>query len=98
MYPTFNINTLKMIYFAYFHSVMQFGISFWGVSTDSKKVFFLQQKRVVRIMTGPPPGLQADHCSVNWKYWLWFLNIYCLQWDSYHLIWKVLHLIPQYIA
>jgi hypothetical protein len=53
MYPIFNINTLKIIYFAYFHSVMENGISFWGVSADSKKVF-LQQKRVVRIMTGPP--------------------------------------------
>jgi len=54
MYPSFNINTLKMIYFAYFHSVMEFGILFWGVSVESKKVF-LQQKRVIRIMTGSPP-------------------------------------------
>jgi len=54
MYPSFNINTLKIIYFAYFHSVMEFGILFWGVSVESKKVF-LQQKRVIRIMTGSPP-------------------------------------------
>jgi hypothetical protein len=40
-----------MIYYAYFHSVMEFGIPFWGVSVDSKKIF-LQQKRAVRIMTG----------------------------------------------
>jgi hypothetical protein len=54
MNPIFNTNTLKMIYHAYFHSVMEFGIPFWGVSADSKKVF-LQQKRAVRIMTGSPP-------------------------------------------
>jgi hypothetical protein len=43
-----------MIYFAYFHSIMEFGIIFWGVSVESKKVF-LQQKRIIRIMTGSPP-------------------------------------------
>jgi hypothetical protein len=53
MYPSCNLNTLKMIYFAYFHSIMEFGI-FWGVSVESKKVF-LQQKRIIRIMTGSPP-------------------------------------------
>jgi hypothetical protein len=40
MYPYFNKNTLKIIYFAYFHSVMESGIPFWGVSIESKKVFF----------------------------------------------------------
>jgi len=43
-----------MIYFAYFHSVMEFGIPFWGISVESKKVF-LQQKRAIRIMTSCPP-------------------------------------------
>jgi hypothetical protein len=54
MHPHFNEDTLKMIYFAYFHSVMEFGIPFWGVSTESKKVF-LQQKQIIRTMTGSPP-------------------------------------------
>ena len=54
MYSSFNINTLKMIYFAYFHSVMEFGIPFWGILVESKKVF-LQQKRAIRIMTDSPP-------------------------------------------
>jgi hypothetical protein len=47
--------TLKMIYFAYFHSAMEFGIIFWGNSTESKKVL-LQQKKILRIMTGSPVG------------------------------------------
>ena len=41
MCPSCNINTLKMIYFAYFHSVMEFGIIFWGVSVESKKECFV---------------------------------------------------------
>jgi hypothetical protein len=43
--------TLKLVYFAYFHSIMSYGIIFWGNSTDSKKVFYIQ-KRIIRIMAG----------------------------------------------
>lgn len=39
-----NINTLQTIYFAYFHSVMSFGIIFWGNSTDSNSIFLLQKE------------------------------------------------------
>jgi hypothetical protein len=46
-----NLSTLKMIYFAYFHSIIEYGIIFWGISTDSKKIL-IQQKRIIRIMTG----------------------------------------------
>jgi IS1 family transposase len=45
---------LKSIYYAYFHSLMKYGIIFWGNSTDSKKVFTLQ-KKIVRIMLGVKP-------------------------------------------
>jgi hypothetical protein len=38
MYPSCNLNTLKIIYFAYFHSIMEFGIIFWGVSVESKSL------------------------------------------------------------
>jgi hypothetical protein len=31
--------TLKLDYFAYFHSIMSYGITFWDNSTDSKKYF-----------------------------------------------------------
>ena len=39
-----NIETLKMIYHAYFHSIMKYGLIFWGNSPDAKKVFLLQKK------------------------------------------------------
>jgi len=38
MYPISCMNTLKMIYFAYFHSIINYGIIFWGNSTECKKV------------------------------------------------------------
>jgi hypothetical protein len=40
----------KVRYFAYFHSIMEFGIIFWGASVERKRIF-LQQKRIIRIMT-----------------------------------------------
>jgi hypothetical protein len=41
-----------MIYFAYFHSILDYGIIFWGNSIESSKRVFLAQKRTIRIMTG----------------------------------------------
>jgi hypothetical protein len=46
-----NIETLRMIQLAYFHSIMKYGIILWGNSAEAKKVFLLQ-KRTLRIMVG----------------------------------------------
>jgi len=46
-----NTTTIKRIYFAYFHSILEYGIVFWGNSTESLKVF-RPQRRVIRLMTG----------------------------------------------
>jgi hypothetical protein len=42
MYHISNSNTLKSVYFAYFHSIIKYGIIFWGNSSNSKKIFTLQ--------------------------------------------------------
>jgi hypothetical protein len=49
MYPYCTSNTLRTIYFTYFHTVMECGIIFWGVSVESKRIL-QQQKRIIRIM------------------------------------------------
>jgi len=49
------MSTLKMIYFVYFCATMECGIMLWENSIDSKEVI-LQQKRIVRIMTGLSSG------------------------------------------
>ncbi|PNF23822.1 hypothetical protein B7P43_G15913 [Cryptotermes secundus] len=54
MFHVSNTETLKLIYFAYFHSVMKYGIIFWGNSSYSQKIFILQ-KKIVRIMAGVKP-------------------------------------------
>jgi hypothetical protein len=41
--------TLKLVYFAYFHSIMSYGIIFWVNLTDSKKGIYIQNS-IIRIM------------------------------------------------
>jgi hypothetical protein len=55
--------TLKSVYFSYFHSVMTYGIMFWGNSSHAERVFKLQ-KRVIRIMKGC--GLR-DSCRKHFR-------------------------------
>jgi hypothetical protein len=49
--PYVSQQMLKAIYYSYFHSLMSYGIIFWGQSTNSIRVFRLQ-KRIIRIMMG----------------------------------------------
>ena len=48
--PLMSIEMLRMVYFAYVHSTLSFGIIFWGNQPHSEKIFKLQ-KRVIRIIT-----------------------------------------------
>jgi len=54
IYSFSSLNTLKMTYFAYFHSVINYGIIFWENSLQSNKIL-LAQKKIVKIMTGSRP-------------------------------------------
>jgi hypothetical protein len=49
MKPYMSQNILRMIYFSYFHSVMNYGLLFWGNSSYSMKIFRLQ-KCIIRII------------------------------------------------
>jgi hypothetical protein len=51
MFHISNITTLKSIYFTYFHSIIKYGIIFWGHSSNSGNIFTLQ-KKIIRIMVG----------------------------------------------
>ena len=54
---------LKSIYYSYFHSLMTYGVIFWGSSTHSIHVFQLQN-RVIRIITKSRP---RDTCGQLFK-------------------------------
>jgi hypothetical protein len=49
--PYMSPQMLKAIYYAHFHSIISYGIIFWGHTTPSTRVFRLQ-KKIVRIMMG----------------------------------------------
>ena len=40
---TLNLDTVRIVYFAYFHSVLRYGVIFWGNSTHAHQVFKLQK-------------------------------------------------------
>jgi hypothetical protein len=42
--PLLKVDTLKLVYFPYFHSIISYGIIFWENSTDSKIIFNTQNK------------------------------------------------------
>jgi hypothetical protein len=44
MHPCCKTGTLKLIYFAYFHAVMEYGIIFWVDSVESQRIFQQQTK------------------------------------------------------
>ena len=49
--PFFMQDVLKMIYYAYCHSVVTYGLLFWGNSLHSIEVLRLK-KEIIRIMMG----------------------------------------------
>jgi hypothetical protein len=67
-----------MVYCAYFHSIVRYGIIFWGNSSYAINVFYLQ-RRLIRIKTGI-----GNRTSCKWSFialkilTLSFLYIYSL--------------------
>jgi len=49
--PLMSLNTLKTVYYSYFHAIISYGLPFWGNSPHAMKIFRMQ-KRIVRIMMG----------------------------------------------
>jgi hypothetical protein len=51
MKHTLTQDTLNMNYFAYFHSMLNYGTIFWGSSRYSNKIFIVE-KEVLKTITG----------------------------------------------
>ena len=64
LFYVLNLETLRMAYFAYFHSIIRYGIIFCGNATNKCKALKLQ-KRVIRIMSGAEP--RASCRDLFWK-------------------------------
>ena len=57
------IDALKLIYYAQVHSIMSYGVIFWGNSPSAGRVFKLQ-KRIIRIIANKKP---RDSCREVFK-------------------------------
>jgi hypothetical protein len=49
-----NIESLRIGYFSHFQSLILYGLIFWGMPANMKRVFLLQ-KRIIRVMLGLRP-------------------------------------------
>jgi hypothetical protein len=50
-----NTDTLKSVYFVYFHSVMKYRIFFWGGNSSNSRKIFTFQNKIVRLLAGVKP-------------------------------------------
>jgi len=48
--PLLSLDSLKLIYYLHFHSILSYGIIFWG-NTPYSNVIFKMQKQIISIMT-----------------------------------------------
>jgi len=55
-----SLKVLISTYFSYFHSLLTYGVIFWGNSPFSKNIFKIQ-KRVIRIITNNPRRESCKH-------------------------------------
>jgi len=74
-----NINTLKSVHYAYFHSIMKYEIIFLGNSSNSGKIFTLQ-KQIIRMMavahsrTSCSSLLNRDSCQYIFSLMMFIFN------------------------
>jgi hypothetical protein len=62
--PFVSRDTFTVIYYSYFHSIMDYGLIFWGNSSCSNSIFKLQ-KRIIRIIMGA--GTRDYYCRELFK-------------------------------
>jgi len=48
------IDTMRILYFGHFHTLIKYVIIFWATAATMHKVFLIQ-KRIIRIMLGKDP-------------------------------------------
>jgi hypothetical protein len=49
--PFMSLDVMKMVYHAYVHSILNYGIIFWGNASLSVNIFKIQ-KRIIRVISG----------------------------------------------
>ena len=69
------VSSLKVIYYAFFHSVMSYGIIFWGNSSHGS-IILEYKKRQLELWKDVGIEFCVKTYLRNYKFWLWHHNIY----------------------
>ena len=72
-----SLEALKMVYFSILHSILTYGVIFWGTSSYSN-IVFKTQKRTVRIITNSDNRASCHNLFKNYAFFLSSLNTYFL--------------------
>jgi len=72
-----SFESLKMVYFSTVHSIISYGIIFWGISTH-RKIIFKIQKRVIRLLRTQVTRILVEIYLKNYIFSLSSLNTYFL--------------------
>jgi hypothetical protein len=86
--PFVSYESLKLIYYSYFHSVITYGIIFWGNYSHSNNIFKLR-KRIIRIITN---SKNSDSCSDLFK------KLYILPFYSQYIVFSLLIFVTDNIS
>ena len=68
---------LRMVYFAYVHSIMSYGIILWGNQPHSEKVFKIQ-KKMIRIITNSRARDSHRELLKKWEILLFYSQFIAL--------------------
>jgi hypothetical protein len=49
--PFMSLETMRMTYYSYVHSLLSYGIIFWGNAPHNESIFKIQ-KRIIRVISG----------------------------------------------
>jgi hypothetical protein len=81
--PLLSPGSLKMVYFSTVHSVISYGLIFWGISTHSKIIFKIQ-KRIIRSITNSDNKTSCQEL---------FKNLYILPLQSQYIFCLLMFLV-----
>ena len=61
-----DIATARLVYFAYFHSIMSYGVLLWGSAADVDSIFILQKRAICAIYKmGPRESLRNKFKEID---------------------------------
>jgi hypothetical protein len=75
--PLLSLEALRIIYSSSVHSIVSYGIIFWGTSSDSKVIFKIQKRIITLFMNSDSKASHREFLK-SYIFFLYILNMYLL--------------------